>query len=1546
MRRLKRCVPLHVLVLLGAAISGSAPAAQPDAEAIAAVNLVQNAGFEQVEAGKPTGWGLTGVTDLDNAQFMAGAMGLRVRHDQRTTSTAKQTVRCGEREYLAVVWVRTEGVEGAGARVRLLGPAGQRIADCGPVVGETAWHRIEVRFNPGNIGAVTVELSLADAAGSAWFDDVVIAEARKLTPLLEEAANSHTRENLALGKRYDLSPPPSYQYCTDPEDDRQLTDGAYTVGYFWTQKSTVGWYLYSPQVTVDLGRPEPIDGIMINCPGGGAAGVKFPNEITFLVSDDNEAFHEVARLTPRGLKQDGKNWYTHRFLADGLSTRGRYVMIRLDKAGSTVFADEIEIYRGDHDPAGVRFAGDPKSREAMAFAQYGITPDSYKRGHFPEWPHVKWATPLAGGPIKSILMAYSNDMREAVEIAQRCDLDYVPVQHFAYYRPTTLGDLMVEQIANALPQCQVMIVGGYRWEATPKHLLEKIKARVRQGMGLVCVSSIPAWLGPVRDVLDDGPVGDDQGILDLVPVASIPAYHKPGRSHLHLGTYGQGRVAWVNWGTFTRGGHSLIPSFRLEDIDDDASGPVEYAFAALCKVIQWAAGREVRRITGIDAAAGRVAVTLAPGEAEATLDVQVRDRYFDGGEPMTTKVSKAGGPSGFSHDIHLVGPNFADVWVRDATGAVLDFGSVAFVTEREARIESVDVAKPLFAPGEPIRATVRVTGETGGLRLLAVLEDTYGRQLAPRLDVPVGADGAVALTFENEHALALCAVLSLELRKSLEGKNPPGRERLDRHMVRVWSAVPERDDYTFCAWYAWDFQPSAFHGLRMLRDLGVDTYVSLPGTWRAENAAFVNMRHGPENVERVYPRNKDDSLVRVPCLSDPAYRAGVGERIEKMAQDVRRLGVLAWSLGDESTLGRRDYCRSPTCLAGFREYVRGAHGSLEALNRSWDTGFASWEDVVPATKQDVEGRTHLGQWLEHRRYMEKLFADYHTWCAELIVKHIPHAKVGISGTPRVNAYSGHDWWQLMQRALTHLSGYGGVQRALQRSFLRPGTFYSTFLGYDYKDTNEQGARYSAWDLLFHGANGINYYTLVSNTLNCPMVRPDGSFTNKAPWFFEEVKELKAGLGKLFMSAAYESDGIAVHYSPPSVHAAHAVGLFDHRDALRNYNINLTNVCNILRQCQLQFDFVHADQMADGQLSPYRLLVLPWSSCIGETEAEAIATFVREGGTVLADSFCGVRDDHGAPRPILDGLFGVEQPLAVPDLQHGTLRLDLGDDRGTREIPVASGTAELHLAGGTSAGKVNGAPACIVNKVGRGRAILLNCSFSNYGQVWDGGAAGEVLEETASPEAVTRPIRRFVATLVRQADVRPAVVDGAGAGASPELELSRFVLGDARLLGVVGSAQAGPVDEGDITGFDLTLAQPTHVYESRGGAYLGRTKLIEHRAPRGIARVYAVLPYAVRDVLVEGSDEARPGDAVRVGVRVQTDGGRPGVHVVHLSVGGPDGNGGRAARAHYAQNVVANEGRATVEIPFAYNDPPGSWTIEARDVATGVTGRLSLRLVTP
>jgi hypothetical protein len=48
----------------------------------------------------------------------------------------------------------------------------------------------------------------------------------------------HAALNLAKGKTYSVSPPQNYPFSAPQSNTTALTDGVYTVGYFWTQKTT------------------------------------------------------------------------------------------------------------------------------------------------------------------------------------------------------------------------------------------------------------------------------------------------------------------------------------------------------------------------------------------------------------------------------------------------------------------------------------------------------------------------------------------------------------------------------------------------------------------------------------------------------------------------------------------------------------------------------------------------------------------------------------------------------------------------------------------------------------------------------------------------------------------------------------------------------------------------------------------------------------------------------------------------------------------------------------------------------------------------------------------------------------------------------------------------------------------------------------------------------------------------------------------------------------------------------------------------------------
>ncbi|MBI5687711.1 MAG: hypothetical protein HZC54_21790 [Verrucomicrobia bacterium] len=167
-------------------------------------------------------------------------------------------------------------------------------------------------------------------------------------------------DNIALGKPYALDPRPNYGYCTDPGDKTQLTDGVYTKGYFWTQKSTVGWNsVGGVTITVDLGSVQPIRGASFNT-AAGRAGVTWPASVVVLVSDDGKSYYPAGELVNLGMKRGAapNDYAIHRYWTDELRTHGRFVSFLVMAGGSYTFVDEIEVYRGEPDWLKLPFSGE------------------------------------------------------------------------------------------------------------------------------------------------------------------------------------------------------------------------------------------------------------------------------------------------------------------------------------------------------------------------------------------------------------------------------------------------------------------------------------------------------------------------------------------------------------------------------------------------------------------------------------------------------------------------------------------------------------------------------------------------------------------------------------------------------------------------------------------------------------------------------------------------------------------------------------------------------------------------------------------------------------------------------------------------------------------------------------------------------------------------------------------------------------------------------------------------------------------------------------
>ena len=319
-----------------------------------------NADFES-----PGGWQLPAAGDqacrIVNDDGRSGSHSVRFKLDApAVVPPVSQAFACRpNQEYVLAAAFKAAGELRPLVRVTVPGDERkvnvQLKADAKP-----AWHSKRVRFNSGAHTQllVTVWADAAatrkepSAAGAAWVDDVDVLLPSEV-PAGESVAGGFVGKspgpNIALGKPYTLSMPPKYKFCADPGDTTQLTDGEYSVGYFWVQKSTVGWKKGGVvSITVDLGKVEPIAGVSYST-AAGTAGVGWPSLIIVLTSEDGKDFRTAGELielsSEHGLPAPAR-YSTHRFVTDKLRTKGRYVRFTVKAGGGYTFCDEIEVYRG------------------------------------------------------------------------------------------------------------------------------------------------------------------------------------------------------------------------------------------------------------------------------------------------------------------------------------------------------------------------------------------------------------------------------------------------------------------------------------------------------------------------------------------------------------------------------------------------------------------------------------------------------------------------------------------------------------------------------------------------------------------------------------------------------------------------------------------------------------------------------------------------------------------------------------------------------------------------------------------------------------------------------------------------------------------------------------------------------------------------------------------------------------------------------------------------------------------------------------------------
>lgn len=630
---------------------------------------------------------------------------------------------------------------------------------------------------------------------------------------------------------------------------------------------------------------------------------------------------------------------------------------------------------------------------------------------------------------------------------------------------------------------------------------------------------------------------------------------------------------------------------------------------------------------------------------------------------------------------------------------------------------------------------------------------------------------------------------------------------------------------------------------------------------------------------RTYKDDKASDPVRIPCFNDAEATAKAKDNINNLVKEGQFdfYDVKYHFFGDEQFIGST-VCFSEHCLSAFREELKQSYGSIEKLNEAWGKSFKSFDEVKPVQLKEISDKTKLGEFLEHKLFINRVFANkYMGFMEQEAKKAAPASLSGISGT--VNPGYSFDW-ALMMGKMNYLACYDGIQRKLARDFGRPEAIIGQWYGGYVAPKPCQGyVRSFYWrDLLQGGRLSANYM---------PNAGITGELKN-TPQLDEYVRLLaegKSGIAKLVYNSK-EKPQIAMVYSQASLFAAcGTIGMIEYNNSLDGWHALLGDI-------GVDYKFINAPDLPGKLDSSCKVLILPCALSLSDTELAAINSFAEKGGTVIEDFSTGVYDNHGVLRQ------GCKVPVVV--------------NRKYEGVNVRSVDGETTFCNS-------------VNK-GKGRMFNANLLFSGYQQVVLGGTGGEISKNVSGAEELCLLLRKILEQELAKSGVKCERKVTGKDGKPRNAETVWRDFNGNYVLGIWKFDQTVPVvkpENGEMV--TVQLPKSGHVYDVRNKRYLGKLDSVQHLLLAGDAGVYAVLKDKVNKVNLGVKKSAAPGESLNFTM----DAGNGG-HVFHCELLSPDGT------VRYKRNIAAKDGKTSGDFQLAFNDVHGTWKLRVTDVATAVT----------
>jgi hypothetical protein len=629
--------------------------------------------------------------------------------------------------------------------------------------------------------------------------------------------------------------------------------------------------------------------------------------------------------------------------------------------------------------------------------------------------------------------------------------------------------------------------------------------------------------------------------------------------------------------------------------------------------------------------------------------------------------------------------------------------------------------------------------------------------------------------------------------------------------------------------------------------------------------------------------------------------------------------------------------------------------------------FSSWSRVAAFLRRFYQELSHVrstdgwnvSPWCDFRNYMDATFADAVARARALCKAEDPHALCSTEGGQSPFAFGWYNYENVV-KAIDVIEPYNiGNNVEVIRS-LNPAVAMISTHGFQHPPGKpltdadrlaQKRAVRPIWWGLFHSHKGA----LIWDDL-----LPDYRFVDEqtreltpaAATFSDVFNELHDGIGKLFLNSRRLHDGIAIHYSQASIQVH---WLLDNVQNAREWMLNsggdrhshFTGVRNswtkLIEDLGLQYEFVGRGAIEEGELGTgsYRVFIMPQSLAVSAGEASAIRQFVRNGGLLIADYRVASMNEHG--RDLGDGqlndVFGIHRVKGQSKGQtaEGHADAELLHLKG-KQLRVVVGDETVGVAGGKALAQSGSVPLVILNDFGQGKAAFLNLEISSY--------AYERLQPHSS---TSLPDLLEDVLVLAQIESRVRVA-GADGKRLPGTEVVRFANGAYEHVAIFRNPQfddggwgdyptekagewAGQINNAFLEEpAQITVSWPDsmHTYDIRSRLDIGETAkhqaILQPWGPLTLTRA----PQPVPRYRINAPEQVQAGAPLTITLRDEGSLPEATFRVVRLEFFTPSGE----RYDLYAKNVLVKFTPHPVTIALAHNDPPGRWTLRARDVMTG------------